>query len=74
LIYYYADALGQLGAVDETYKPEWELFDLELDPFELNNLYHDPAYASVIEELKDELHCIQINVGDARYSLDVDWE
>jgi arylsulfatase A-like enzyme len=73
LIYYYADALGQLGAVDETYEPEWELFDLELDPYELTNLYHDPAYGNVVNELKDELHCMQITVGDTRYSLDVDW-
>ena len=32
LIYYYADALGQPGAIDEPKEPEWELFDLEKDP------------------------------------------
>ena len=51
LIYYYADALGQLGAIDDPKEPEWELFDLEKDPHELNSVYHDPAYADVVAEL-----------------------
>ena len=72
LIYYYADALEQLGAIDETYEPEWELFDLQVDPHELNNLYHDPAYASVTADLKEQLHHLQESVRDTRYKLDVD--
>ena len=36
-------------------RDEWELFDLETDPQELNSVYADPAYASVVEELKAEL-------------------
>jgi arylsulfatase A-like enzyme len=32
-------------------KPEFELFDMQADPFELNNLAADPAYAEVKEEL-----------------------
>ena len=39
MIYYYSDALGQAGAVDERHEPEWELFDLEKDPCEKNNVY-----------------------------------
>jgi len=70
LIYYYSDALGQAGAVDETHEPEWELFDLEKDPCELNNVYHDPAYADVVTELTDELHRLQERVGDERYEKD----
>ncbi|MBK9390984.1 MAG: DUF4976 domain-containing protein, partial [Bacteroidetes bacterium] len=31
---------------------EWELFDFKNDPMEMRNLYNDPAYASV----KDDLH------------------
>lgn len=34
---------------------EWELYDLEKDPHELNNVYADPAYAGVVRELKAEL-------------------
>ncbi|TFG72273.1 MAG: DUF4976 domain-containing protein [Anaerolineales bacterium] len=70
LIYYYSDALGQVGAIDETYEPEWELFDLESDPYELHNVVEDPAYATVVKELKDELHRLQENVGDERYPKD----
>jgi len=71
LIYYYSDALGQAGAIDETYEPEWELFDLELDPYELYNAYDDPAYAEVVRELTDEMHRLQAEVGDERYYKDV---
>ena len=42
LIYYYT--------VDE-----WELFDLQMDPYELNDLYGAPAYADVSHRMKAEL-------------------
>ncbi|MAS38354.1 MAG: sulfatase [Anaerolineaceae bacterium] len=70
LIYYYADALGQAGTIDETYEPEWELFDLQNDPYELNNVYQDPAYADVVKTLTDDLHRMQADVGDERYFKD----
>ena len=72
LIYYYADALGQAGAIDQPYEPEWELFDLERDPTELHSVYDDPRYAAVRSELKRELHRLQAEVGDTRYPLDRD--
>lgn len=72
LIYYYADALGQPGTMDETYEPEWELFDLKADPYELKSVYGDPAYADICKALKDDLHRLQAEVGDARYPKDVD--
>ena len=71
LIYYYSDALGQPGTIDETYEPEWELFDLEKDPCELNSVYNDPAYSNVVAHLTKELHRLQSEVGDARYEKDV---
>jgi arylsulfatase A-like enzyme len=70
LIYYYSDALGQPGAVDETYEPEWELFDLKKDPYEMNSVYKDPAYADIVKKLKDEMHQLQAEVGDERYEKD----
>jgi len=70
LIYYYSDALGQPGALDETYEPEWELFDLEKDPYELKNVYDDPEYKDVVKELTQELHRLQEEVGDSRYKKD----
>jgi N-acetylglucosamine-6-sulfatase len=32
---------------------EWQLFDLEKDPQELKSLHEDPAYATVLAEMKD---------------------
>ena len=34
---------------------EWELYDLEKDPQELESVYADPAYQEVVSELKIEL-------------------
>jgi len=67
LIYYYADALEQMGAIDDSKEPEWELFDLEKDPYELNNVYDDPDYADVVVELTAELARLQERVGDTPY-------
>ncbi|MDH7570791.1 MAG: DUF4976 domain-containing protein, partial [Armatimonadota bacterium] len=64
LIYYYGEALGQPGAVDEPTPPEWELFDLEKDPRELKSVYYDPAYAGVVADLKAELARLREKVGD----------
>jgi hypothetical protein len=70
LIYYYADALGQAGAIDEPKEPEWELFDLEEDPYELNSVYDDPTHASVVDELTDEMHQLQADVGDEPHATE----
>ena len=37
---------------------EPELFDIEIDPEEVNNLSEDPKYANVLSELKKDLHNI----------------
>lgn len=34
---------------------EWELYDLKKDPREMKNVYNDPAYADIIQELTEEL-------------------
>ena len=70
LIYYYADALGTPGSIDDSKEPEWELFDLEKDPYELNSVYDDPAYADVVKELKGELRRLQTELGDEPYELE----
>ena len=67
LIYYYADALDQAGTIDESYEPEWELFDLDNDPYELNNVYHTVAYADVVKELTKELERLQAELDDNPY-------
>lgn len=70
LIYYYADPLGQLGTIGDAKEPEWELFDLETDPFELDNVVDDPNRAELVAELKAELELLQSEVGDAPYFRD----
>lgn len=67
LIYYYADALGTAGSIDDPKEPEWELFDLEADGNELNNVYAHPDYADVVVELTAELARLQEKVGDTPY-------
>lgn len=64
LIHYYGEARGAAGAREERRPPEWELFDLEVDPAELRNVYHDPGYAEVVVALTDELARLQRDSGD----------
>ena len=66
LIYYYGEALGTTDSVDRSTPPEWELFDLEKDPLEMQNVYHDPAYAQVVAELKEELYRLKEEAQDYR--------
>lgn len=70
LIYYYCDPLGQKGARVDEHKPEWELFDLKKDPYEIKNVYDEPEYKEIVTKLKDKLHQMQNNVKDSRYYLD----
>lgn len=64
LIFFYGLGLGAPGSVEEPLPPEWELFDLEKDPNEMNNVYNDPAYADVVKELKAELLRLKEKYGD----------
>ncbi len=38
---------------------EWELYDLKNDPFEMNNVYHDPSYKDIKNALIEELRATQ---------------
>jgi len=64
LIYYYGKSLGQPNTIDIDKQPEWELFDLEKDPFEMHNVYHESSYQEIRQNLKNELHRLQNKVGD----------
>ncbi|PHQ30076.1 sulfatase family protein [Leeuwenhoekiella nanhaiensis] len=44
----------------------WELYDLEKDPNQLNNLIDDPQYAGVVADLKEQLNRLQKKYGDDR--------
>jgi len=66
LIYYYGQPLEMSGAVNKPTEPEWELFDLEKDPYEMNSVYEDPDYAEVVNELKSELRRLRKEFRDER--------
>ncbi len=44
---------------------EWEMYDLQRDPYELNSVYDDPFYEETREELKEELYALQEAYGDS---------
>jgi len=52
LIHYYYD-------IDE-----WELFDLEADPYEMNNLADNPDFSTVLSEMKTELQRLRVYYQD----------
>ncbi|HEV2128659.1 MAG TPA: sulfatase [Thermomicrobiales bacterium] len=64
LIYYYGRALGTSDSVDQDTEQYWELFDLEADPKELNNVYGKPDYTEVQEALHAELARLRQRYGD----------
>ena len=64
IIYFYNASLGLAGAGFFEYPPECELYDLDVDPEELNNVYADPAYAEVREMMTQKLARAQAEVGD----------
>jgi arylsulfatase A-like enzyme len=43
---------------------EWELFDLRTDPLELHNVYGQPVFAQIADQLKAELQRLKTSVGD----------
>jgi arylsulfatase A-like enzyme len=62
LIFFYGLPLDKTQA--EPSPPGWELFDLEKDPREEHNVYGDPAYAEVVDELKAEMLRWREELGD----------
>ena len=65
LIYYYNDGLGLPFTGFFDYAPEWELYDLEVDPDEMRNVAHDPEYADVRARLAAAMWREQSRLGDA---------
>ena len=65
LICYYNDPLDHPGANGPADPPEWELYDLVADPYEVDNRIDDPSMADTLGELAAELGRLQDEVGDA---------
>jgi len=49
---------------DFSHRPEFELFDLEKDPYESTNLAGDPAHSRQLEELKEKIRQFQERTND----------
>ena len=43
---------------------QWELYDLQKDPHELDNIYSDPHYAATVSELKSEMERLRKQLND----------
>jgi hypothetical protein len=43
---------------------EWELYDLQEDPHELNSVYADPDYAGIVQRMKAELQRLRDAYAD----------
>ena len=64
LIYWYNEGFDLPGTNEGGEDKEWELFDCQDDPMELFNLYQDPKYRSVVEEMKQLLNYKMLTIGD----------
>lgn len=64
LIFFYGLPLDAAGALPEPTPAGWELYDLKKDPNELKNVYEEPDYADVVEQLKKQLFELKKEVGD----------
>ena len=54
---------GRLAVVNPTL-PHWELYDLQKDPREMQNVIADPAYQSTLKKLKHQLSQLTEQTGD----------
>ena len=69
---YYHHVQPHYGIRTERYKlihfyydiDQWELYDLQSDPNELNNLIDNGKYSVIISDLKSELYNLKKNYGN----------
>jgi arylsulfatase A-like enzyme len=62
------------GIITEDYKlahfyydvDEWELYDRKKDVNEMKNVYNDPAYAEVVQDLKQRLADLRVKYKDSK--------
>jgi len=45
---------------------EWEMYDLEKDPMEMNNIYEDPDYADIRADMHEKLEELRAKYGDSK--------
>jgi hypothetical protein len=64
LIFFYGLPLDAKGAKPEITPAGWELYDLHKDPYEMRNVYSEPAYADTGKQLKAQLAQLKQDCGD----------
>ena len=64
LIYYYGVALEDTRNPDINIDAEWELYDREADPREMNNVYGQSEFAEIQAAMLAELDRLQAKAGD----------
>ncbi|KAK2598835.1 hypothetical protein N8I77_012220 [Diaporthe amygdali] len=64
LIYWYNEGFGLPGTSLGGEEKQWELFDTQEDPFELFNVFSEPAYSSVVSEMMRKLERKMTDIGD----------
>ncbi|KAJ5989046.1 hypothetical protein N7481_004256 [Penicillium waksmanii] len=64
LIYWYNEDFGIEGTRPGGEEKEWELFDMEEDPLELFNCYHESKYADVVVHMTKLLEEKMEEIGD----------
>ncbi len=58
------DTYGPRTVADYLQRPEFELFNMADDPYESVNLAYNPAYAGVLEEMKEKIRLFQEKTRD----------
>ena len=64
LIYWYNEGYELPGTNHGGEDREWELFDCQEDPLELFNVYSDPKYRNVVQQMKLALTTKMSEIGD----------
>ena len=64
LAFFYGLPLDKPGTHKTETNPAWEFYDLQKDPQELENGYHDPANEEIIQQLKSQLLDLKEAYGD----------
>lgn len=64
LLYFYGHPLDANGASQEVTPQGFEFYDLKKDPYEVHNVYNDPEYQEIIEQMKIKLREVKAYYKD----------
>ena len=62
LIFFYGT--DKFGSSVNSTPAAWELYDMFTDPHEMNNLYDNPVYTSIIGKMKQELKGVRLELAE----------